>query len=174
MNIKPPCDYNSEGIDSVRCLDFEDLNGLRFLRGGLYDSCMVTAVMRAGDWIEIDAPGTVAKYTSALQKGIYTHTLGTFVGDLSADLAATLHLASKKRLVTFFRAKSGRCFCFGYEAGGVLTYTNQTADSIGSMVTITASSVYPLFEVSPAAFTESKHSVEFVPDFDRGAFCEIL
>lgn len=168
----PPCGYRVEGIDAIRLLDFDDFNGFKFEGDDLYSNCLVTAILRSGDFVEVDTPDT-AKYTSSLQNGMYTHVLETFIGDLSADLEATLHLATKRRYIVLFRAKNGRYFAFAYEAGANVSYANQTAEGIGSLVTVTASSIYPLFEVSEAAFTAKPFSSEFLPDFENGAYCEV-
>ena len=145
QNIVPPCGYRLDGIDLIRLLDFNEFGGFKFDGDGLYDTCLVTAMPWANSFIEVDSPDT-AKYTSSLQNGIYTHTLETFIGDLSADLEAKLHLATNRRYVALFRTKAGRLFAFAYEAGATITYTNQTTGGIGSLVTITATSIYPLFE----------------------------
>ncbi|MCC8089104.1 MAG: hypothetical protein LIO79_07565 [Rikenellaceae bacterium] len=172
QNIKPPCGYRVEGIDLIRLLDFDDFDGFKFDGDDLYNNCLVMAVLRSGDFVEVDSPDT-AKYTSSLQNGIYTHTLETFIGDLSAELEATLHLATKRRYIVLFHAKNGRYFAFAYEAGATVTYANQTAEGIGSLVTITATSIYPLFEATEEAVTQNIVNVEFIPDFDYGAYCEI-
>lgn len=172
QNIKPPCGYRVEGIDLIRLLDFDDFDGFKFDGDDLYNNCLVTAVLRSGDFVEVDTPET-AKYTSSLQNGIYSHSLETFIGDLSAELEATLHLATKRWYIVLFRAKNGRYFAFAYEAGANVSYANQTSEGIGSLVTITATSIYPLFEVSEVAFNSETYSSEFMPDFDNGAYCEV-
>lgn len=172
-NIVPPCGYRVEGIASILALDFDDFKGFRFDGDDLYENCLVSAVFRSGEFIEIDAPDT-AKYNSTLQNGAYTHTLETFIGSLAADLSATLHLATKRRYLIFFKTKAGRYFSFGYEAGATFSYANQTAEGIGALVTITASSVYPIFEVSENAFTSETPNSEFIPDFNNGAYCETV
>lgn len=133
-SIVPSCGYRVEGIASILALDFDDFKGFRFEGDDLYKNCLVSAVFRSGEFIEIDAPDT-AKYNSTLQNGAYTHTLETFIGELSHEWAAMLHLSTKRRYIVFFRAKSGRYFCFGYEAGASSSYTNQTTDGTGSLVT---------------------------------------
>lgn len=172
QNIAPPCGYRVEGIDFIRLLDFDDFDGFRFEGDDLYNNCLVTAILRSGDFVEVDTPET-AKYTSTLQNGIYTHTLETFIGDISASLEATLHLATKRRYIALFRAKNGRYLAFAYEAGATVSYANQTAEGIGSLVTISATSIYPIFEVAVDAFTAKPYNVEFLPDFDSGAYCEV-
>lgn len=171
QNIAPLCGYRVEGLDLIRLLDFDDFDGFKFDGDDLYNNCLVTAVLRSGDFVEVDTPET-AKYTSSLQNGIYTHTLETFIGDLSAELEATLHLATKRRYIALFRTRNGRRHAFAYEAGASVSYANQTAEGVGSLVTITATSIYPLFEVSKEAFSSETFSSEFIPDFDNGAYCD--
>ena len=153
-SIVPSCGYRAEGIASIMLLDFDDFDGFRFEDDEPYSNCFVTDVLRHGELSDMEAPDMVAKYTSTYQNGIYTHKIETFVSDLSAGLLSTLHLASRRRSVVFFRTNNGRYFGFGYEAGAKLSYTSQTNDGIGSLVTITANSIYPLFEVSKDAFNE--------------------
>lgn len=172
QNIKPPCGYRVEGLDLIRLLDFDDFDGFKFNGDDLYGNCLVTAVLRSGNFVEVDTPET-AKYTSSLQNGIYTHTIETFIGGLSAELEATLHLATKRRYIVLFRSKNGRYFAFAYEAGATVSYANQTAESVGSLVTVTASSIYPFFEVSEEAFLQEYQTSEFIPDFDSGVYCEV-
>lgn len=172
QNIKPPCGYQVEGIELIQLLDFDDFNGFKFDGDGLYSNCLVTFILRSGDFVELDTPDS-ANYTSTLQNGIYNHKLETFIGDLSANLEATLHLSTKRRYIVLFRAKNGRFFSFAYESGANVNYTNQTADGIGSLVTVTSSSIYPLFEVSKDAFEQNFQIAEFIPDFEMGAYCEL-
>lgn len=171
QNIKPPCGYRVEGIEAIRLLDFDDFDGFKFDGDDLYANCLVTAILRSGDFVSIDTPDT-AKYSSSLQNGIYTHTLETFIGDLSAEMEANLHLATKRRYIVLIKAKTGRYLAFGYEAGAGVSYANQTAEGLGSLVTITGASIYPIFEVSEEAFTSPAYSSEFIPDFSNGAYCE--
>lgn len=149
-SLVPNCGYNIDGIEAIRLLDFDDFGGFKFDGDGLYDSCYVSEVLQRGDssYVDIAAPDS-AKYTSTLNNGTYTHTVETFIGDLSASLSSSLHLATKKRYIVLFRTKAGRYFVFGYEAGATVTYVNQTADGLGSLVTISANSIYPLFEKAP-------------------------
>lgn len=139
-SIKPPCGYVVEGIAQIWLLDFADFQGFQF--DGLYDSAVVTGILKTGNFVELDAPGMTAKYSSA---GAYVHTLETFVGGLSASSISNLHLATKRRQVVAFKTNAGAYYVFGYEAGAVVNYKNQTVDGAGSLVTINAPSIYPLF-----------------------------
>lgn len=165
-NIKPPCGYSVDGIASVKLLDFDDFDGLRFENDGLYDNNLVTAVFHDSQFTELDAPDS-AKYNSTLQNGIYTHTLETFIGQLSAETLANLHLSTKRRYFVLFQTRSGRYFCFGYAAGAQVSYTNQTTEGTGSIVTVTAQSIYPLFEVAADALNPIPYEIIFVPDFEH-------
>lgn len=169
QNIKPPCGYRVEGIARIWLLDFDDFGGYRFEGNDLYGNCFVTDILRYADFIEIDAPDMVAKYTSS---GAYVHTIETFVGALSASTISNLHLATKRRQIVLFEANTGQFYTFGYEAGAKVTYANQTAEGFGSMVTITANSIYPLFEASKDVLTNNGEVAgEFNPDFNN-AYCE--
>lgn len=144
QNLKPRCGYQIEGITDIRLLDFEDFEGFVFRNDDLYSKCYVAAILHKGHYVNLDTPET-AKYTTT---GGYTHTLETFIGDLSAELLEQLHLATKRRYIVTFRGGNGRYFVFGYEAGAKLSYVNQTAEGLGTVVTISANSIYPLFEWS--------------------------
>lgn len=167
----PQCGYQVDGIDRILLLDFDDFAGFEFAGSDLYSNCLVTAIRRSGDFVELACPDT-AKYSSALQSGLYGHTLETSVGDISAETLAALHLATDRRYLAILHTVSDRHFAFAYDAGATVAYTNQTADGIGSLVTIAAASVYPLFEVTAAALTDETQNGEFTPDFTNGTYCE--
>lgn len=172
LNLKPPCSYTLEGLASIVLLDFEDFGGFKFDGDNLYDNCRVVAIFKTGDFVDTHTPDT-AKYASTVSGKIYTHILDTFVPELSAELSAALDLGLRRRYVPVFQAKNGRYYTFGYEAGAALTYANQTNDGIGAVITLTAASIYPLFEVTGAALTTA-YGIEFKPDFENGAYCEII
>lgn len=105
-SLVPNCGYNIDGIEAIRLLDFDDFGGFKFDGDGLYDSCYVSEILQKGNssYIDVSTPDS-AKFTTTLNNGIYTHTLETFVGDLSASLMASLHLATKRRYVVLFKTK---------------------------------------------------------------------
>lgn len=168
-SIKPPCDYQVEGISKIWLLDWEDFRGYRFEGNDLYSSCLVTDILRVAEYTELAAPDMVARYSSS---GNYIHNLETFVSGLDAFTIANLHLGTKRRQVVIFLSNSGKYFTFGYEAGAVLAYQNQTAEGFGSMVNLNAPSTYPLFEVTPDAMKRFTSPYKFNPDFQNGAYCE--
>lgn len=172
QNLKPPCAYNVEGIQRIYLLDFDDFNGFKFDDDDLYSNCLVISVYKDGGYSELEVTET-AKYMSSLQNGIYSHTLETFIPALSADTLSDLHLGTKRRYLVIFQTNTGQYFSFGYEAGAALTYANQTTEAIGSLVTISGTSIYPAFEVDAAAMSEyaDLFSYEFLPDFDLNTYC---
>lgn len=153
-NIIPPCAYNVDGIISIKALDLDDLKGLRFTEDGLYNSCLVTDILRSDDFIDIYT-SDLAKYSSTLENGVYTHLIETFINQLSSEIISTLHLATKRRYLMLFKTKAERYFCFGYETGATISYSNQTTDGSGSLVNISASSTHPLFEVCEKTLSEN-------------------
>lgn len=171
-NMKPPCGYNLEGIDEIRVLDFEDFEGYKFEGDDLYGNCKVIAILRGGEFAEVSAPDS-AKYGSTISGNIYSHVLETFIPSLTAAILANLHLATKRRFVVVFRSKMGAYYTFGYEAGAAFTYTTQTPESLGATVTLTAASVYPLFEAGAEALLTGLTG-EYKPDFVNGAYCAII
>jgi len=173
QNIIPACGYTVEGISEIKLLDFEDFIAFEFDGDNLYDSCLVTGIVRTNDFTQIEAPDLVAKYTGPVNNGVYAHGLETFVNELSAQTISNLHLATKRRQLVLFKTNAGKYFIFGYEAGAIVTYTGQTAEAIGSLVTIQGASIYPLFEVIGTAVTNFVRPSEFDIDFNNGAYCEI-
>lgn len=169
--MNPACAYAPEGIAQVQALDFEDFAGLQFDSDDIYTNCLVTSIVRTGDFAEI-AAGTSTQYRGPYANGIYTHTLETYIPSLSATMSSALHLATKRRLFIVFTDNGGRHFCFGREAGATLTYTGQTAEGLGYMVSITCVSKYPLFEVLTSALQEGPQPFTVSPDFGDSAYCE--
>lgn len=165
QTIKPLCAYNVEGIQRIILLDSADFIGFAFDGDGLYNNCLVTDIARSGDFAELQTPDS-AKYNSNVTGG---HVLETFIGELSAFSLANLHLATKRRFIVFFQTTAGKYFTFGYRAGATLTYASQTAESLGSLVTLTADTNYPLFEVNADAFNQapifSIYDIEYVKQY---------
>lgn len=170
-SLMPVCGYNPGGITSVRVLDWDDFIGFGFESGALYDSCLVTAIERSGEFADTQAK--VAKYSSPINGKIINHTLETFIESMDAGIIAQIHLASRRRYVVVFDGMNGKAYGFGYEAGAVPVYTGQTDGALGYMITFTAPSIYPLFEITPEALVESTPIVNWLPDFINGAYCEI-
>lgn len=152
LQLKPPCAYNLEGIESAFILDFEDFGGYRFVDDKTYDTGLVSAIIRTRDFVELPAPEG-AKYSSSVSGRIHTHTLETFIPDLTADITSQLNLGLRRRYVVLFRLRNGRYFTFGLDSGATLTHANQTEGAVGAAVNLTARSIYPLFEAKETALS---------------------
>ncbi len=151
QSLTRDCGYQVEGVDEIHLLDYENFGGFTFEGDGLSTTGVITEMRRDWKLIDVSAPDATAKYSSTRQNGLYTHTLETFVPELSGEMQARLDLAARRRFLPIFRGKNGRYFIFGWEAGATLTYTNQTDGGLGSLVTLEASSIHPLFEMTAQA-----------------------
>lgn len=169
-SLLAPCDYQIGGISKIILIDLEDFKGLKFSGDNLYDTCNIEAITYIGTPFEINTPDT-AKYTSALSGKTTSHTLETFIPTIDADLQAQLLLASKRKYIVIFIGNNSDWYLFGYDNGASLSFNGQTNDGIGSLVTITAVTPYPLFTIAP--FTESAPFSNFVwvPAPDYGYTC---
>lgn len=172
QNLTPTCGYNGDGVVSVMLLDFEDFIGFTFEGNASYASCYVDSIVHGGAFVTIDLPDFPAQYNSSLSAGIYGHSLEAFIAELSAPIISDLHLATKRPQLVVFKTRSGRYFTFGHDSGAKASYTVQTADNAGAVLTLSASSQYPLFEVSPQAFEGDVHPFMYVPLFDDTAVCD--
>jgi hypothetical protein len=173
-HIKPPCAYAVEGVERIWLLDFDDFAGYRFYEDGLYGVGYVEEILQLGPFREIDAPELVAKYSST---GAYVHRVETFVGALKGSTLSELNLARKRPQVVLFKTLSQQYFTFGYEAGASIAHTNQTNDGFGSSVTITANSIYPLFEYLGAVPTEEESGLRVLgeyPDDETASFDGVM
>lgn len=173
QNLTPTCGYNGDGVVSVMLLDFEDFIGFTFEGNASYASCYVDSIVHGGAFVTIDLPDFPAQYNSSLSAGIYGHSLEAFIAELSAPIISDLHLATKRPQLVVFKTRSGRYFTFGHDNGAKASYTVQTADNAGAVLTLTASSQYPLFEVSPQGFETDAWPSMYVPMFDDTAVCEL-
>lgn len=169
-SIKPDCGYKLFGVEEIKILDYEDFSGVDFYGDNLYDRQLIDKIYKNADFTDV-AKSDNSRYNSTTQNGIYSHTLQTFVDDLSASILSNIHLASKRRYVVLFKANNQKYYLFGYDSGATFSHTEQTDDSIGSSVTLTAQSEYLLFEVIPGAWENDSLPFVFIPDFINGAFC---
>lgn len=151
QSLTRECGYQTEGVDEIRLLDFDNFKGFTFEGDGLCTTGVITEMRRDGKWINVEAPEATAKYSSDRQNGVYTHSIETFIPELSGEMQARLDLAVRRRFLPIFRGKNGRYFIFGWEAGATLSFANQTDGGIGALVTIAAQSGHPLFEITAQA-----------------------
>lgn len=173
QNLTPTCGYNGDGVVSVLLLDFEDFIGFTFEGNASYASCFVEKILHNGTFVITDLPDFPAQYTGSFAAGLYSHSIEAFIAELSAPILADLHLATKRPQLVVFKTRTGRYFTFGHDIGAKATYTAQTTDNTGAVLTLAASSEYPLFEVSPKAFEIGAHPATYTVLFDDKAFCEI-
>lgn len=170
-NLIPPCDYNVQGVVGLQIMDFEDFEGYEFAGDATEDVAMVSALYGVAP---VGVPVSSSTRYSSVQgpNRTYTHTVETFVPALSADISAALNLARRRKYVVVFTTANGQRFTYGYEAGAALSYTNQTAEATGAVVSLVANSIHPLFEIEAGANIEAPR-IAFDVDFDFGAFCNI-
>lgn len=174
QTLTPSCSYNAAGVVALMLLDIEDFVGFVFEGEGLYQSCYVESVARIGDFIELDFKDYPAQYSGQLNAGLYTHSVEAFIPELSAEILANLHLATKRPQLVLFKTQDGKIFTFGQDNGAKLTYSGQTAENTGASINISQNSIYPLYEVSPDVFKELQpHPATWLPVWDDTAICEI-
>lgn len=165
-----PCEYTPQGISAIKLLDTNDFVSLEFKEDGLYSNNLITKIRRKGGFVEIESPIT-AKYTLTRQNGRYTHTLETFLEDLSYTNLADQDLASKARkYVVLFRTNVGKWFLFGYDPGASFSFSSQTEESTGSLIKLAESSEFPLFGVDANALTDLKPLATYEPS-PVNSFC---
>jgi len=167
QTLKPPCGYAVSGIDEIYLLDKEDFKGLRFAGGKNYDSCNVDAIIRTSEFVPLFT-GNSSKYNAPQTGKIYTHTVVSFIPELSAELSEQLNLSIKRRYAVLLKFADGSYYFFGYDGGAVVSYESMTEGGIGTIVTISCRSIYPLFAVSSY---ETDKIITYNPDFISGLIC---
>jgi hypothetical protein len=174
QNLTPACGYNGSGIIKVILLDFEDFQGFGFQDGAGYESCFVESMFHSGDFVEIPLLDFPGDYAGNLNAGIYSHVLEAFLSELSGSMLSQLHLATKRPQLVIFETRAGKYFVFGQDNGAKASFNIVTADGTGAVLTLSATSIYPLFEVSADALQPYKAQPGvYVPVFDETAVCEI-
>ena len=173
QNLTPVCGYTGDGAVSVRLLDLEDFAGYVFENNGPFDSCFVEILLRTAPFVVLDTRNELGQYSGPYTAGVYTHTLEVFIPDITADLIAELHLATKRPQLVVFETAAGRFFAFGSDGGANLTYTALTEGGAGVLVTLSAMSKLPLFGVAAETLGAIVHPSYYVPYFDDFAVCEI-
>lgn len=166
--LKPACNYNTGGIQTLSVLDWDDFKGYGF--AALYDACLVTDIERVAEFVDVQAD--TAKYASSMAGRVTTHSVTSFVSEMSAAMISALHLASKRRYVVLF-FDGTKYFTFGHEAGATLAYALQTDGARGAAIVFNCLSLYPLFEVTADAVAGLNMAYTFLPDFVTGAYCEV-
>lgn len=172
--LTPTCNYSGSGAVELYLLDLEDFIGLVYEGSGAYDSCYVENILRQGEFVAIDLRDNPGQYTGTLAQGVYTHRLEAFIPQVSGDLIASLHLATKRRQVAVFRLASGKLFVCGQDGGLKVNYSLQTAEGAGAAVAFNNLSQFPLYEVAPQAMADSAQPFTYSPVFSGSSICQIV
>jgi len=171
-NIKASCLYNPGGISRIYLLDMQDFITYRFKEDKLYQKSYVEAIIKelGFRFIEFESVDE-SNFTEEKKKGVYTQTLSTFVHTLEAEKLENLLLASSRRFIVIFSTMQDTWFTFGLEKGATVDFTQitgQVGESNGYGITISAESIYPLFETNENAIKFS-YNEDLEPD---ELFCE--
>ncbi|WP_029902293.1 hypothetical protein [Prevotella sp. 10(H)] len=154
QNITHTCDYNPGGITNIYLLDIRDFETYYFVEGGLFDKCYVERISVRTPFVEIGAVNE-STFTEMQENDVYKQTLTTFVNTLSGEKSSGLLLAAANKHLVAFRTSQGLMYCFGSDGGASLNFsqiTGQTGETAGYQITISKSSVYPLFETDASRF----------------------
>lgn len=169
-NIKATCTYNPGGISEIHLLDIRDFVTYRFSNDNLYEKPFVEALFRndGSEFISIESVQE-SNFSETKKNEAYEQTLNTFVHTLDAGKLESLLLAEVNRYVVVFRTMQGTWFTFGSDTGASVAFdqiSGQVGETNGYNLTISADSIYPLFEAADDVL-EFKYDIVFVPVFDR-------
>lgn len=170
-NIKASCTYNPGGISEIHLLDLRDFITYRFKEDNLFNNAFVETIFRpyTSQYISLEAVSESNFTESKDAKGNYKQTLSTFVHTLSAEKLESLLLAEVNRYIVVFKTLQQTWFTFGTSEGASVSFsqlTGETTEANGYNVTITADSIYPLFEASDDVLS-FKYDKVYVPEFDE-------
>lgn len=157
QDIKHSCQYNPGGITDIYLIDIRDFISYRFRDDKLYSECLVDKINIKGvDYIKLDTV-TESNFTETEENGIYKQTLSTFVGTLDYSKTSNLLLARTNKYVVVFGNSQGKLYTFGSDGGAAISFTQQSGqlgEVSGYSVTISKTSLYPLFEVDSDNFNK--------------------
>lgn len=167
------CDYTPQGISKIWLLDYDDFVSLKFRDDGLYNNNLVTNIYHNNGFVELEA-SEGSKYTTNRQNGRYTHTLDTFIENFDFNDIADYDLASKSRkYLVIFLTRTNKYLMFGYKPGATFSYTSQTEEATGSLIQLSVTTTYPIFEVDANVIIDPTHLATYVPS-PVNAYCETL
>lgn len=146
--INDNCAYSLEGLEKVYICAISDYCDALILNGER--NAYVDAVFVSGDgWREVSITKN-SRYTSQIQNKLITHTLEAFIRESgleppeSAEKQKSVNLAFKNGpFVVAFKALNGLWYMFGADNGAGLAFANQTTETPGTAITLTAQSIYP-------------------------------
>ncbi len=170
-NIKASCKYNPGGISEIYLLDIRDFITYRFREDNLFDKPFVEAIYRPYNATYISL-GVVQESNFTENKdanGTYKQSLSTFVHTLEADKLENLLIAEASHYIVVFKTLQDTWFTFGSNKGASFSFsqlTGQTGETNGYNITISADSIYPLFEAADDVLT-FKYDTVYKPEFDE-------
>ncbi|MDU1904647.1 MAG: hypothetical protein E6772_07680 [Dysgonomonas sp.] len=168
-NIKATCTYNPGGIAEIHLLDIRDFVAYRFAKDNLYEHPFVEAIYRKdlSQFISIESVQE-SNFTETKKDTTYEQKLSTFVHTLDAGKLESLLLASVNSYVIVFKTMQGTWFTFASDTGASVEFTQisgQVGETNGYSLTISADSIYPLFEAADDILS-LKYDIEYIPVFD--------
>lgn len=167
------CDYAPQGISKIWLLDYDDFVSLKFRDDGLYNKNLVTNIYHNNSFIELEA-SEGSKYATNRQNGRYTHTLDTFIENFDFRDISDYDLASKSRkYLVVFLTRTNKYLMFGYKPGATFSYTSQTEGATGSLIQLSVTTTYPIFEVDAKVITDPTHLSTYTPS-PVNAYCETI
>lgn len=149
-SIKHSDEYNPGGIAEILILNINDFISYRFSGDGLYNSCMVEKIYTNSNPISIDCI-VESNFTEQEANNIYTQTLSSFIRSLDAKKTNELIKLKTTKQLVLFRTYSNTWHTFGADCGASLVFeqiSGQVGESNGYKITLTANSIFPLFEVA--------------------------
>lgn len=168
-NIKASCAYNPGGISEIHLLDIRDFIAYRFTEDHLYERPFADAIFRDKDseFISIESVQE-SSFSETKKDDTYEQQLTTFVHTLEAKKLERLLLAAVNRYIVVFKTMQGTWFTFGSAAGASLEFgqiSGQVGETNGYSLTLSADSIYPLFEAA-GDILDFKYNIVYVPVFD--------
>ncbi len=143
--------YNTGGISNIFLLDIRSFIAYRFTDDMLFDECFVESV-RISDYnyMEVETIES-SKFQESMDNGIYKQQLTTFVRKLGATKTSNLLKTNATKYLVMFKTYENKYFCFGSDGGATVSFSQISGEiggSSGYNLTITKSSVYPLFQIN--------------------------
>lgn len=143
--------YNTGGISNIFLLDIRSFIAYRFQDDMLFDECFVESV-RVSDYNYIEVETIEAsKFQELIDNGIYKQQLTSFVRKLGANKTSNLLMTKANKYLVLFKTYENKYFCFGSDGGATVSFSQisgETGGSSGYNLTISKSSVYPLFQIN--------------------------
>lgn len=156
-DIRHTCEYNGGGITEIYLLDIRDFLACEFRDDALYDSFFIDRILKEDTpYIVLDNVAESA-FSETCDNGLYTQQLTTFVRTLDSVKTAGGVLAAMNKYLVVFRNTQGYVYAFGADGGAAFSFaqaSGQAGQAAGYNITLSKSSVYPLFQVDETKFNK--------------------